>query len=413
MKKTAALLLSVILVLSLCACGQQAAAPAQTQPSAGTESAAPAQTGEEAPAETAADAPSSIKIALVGPVTGDMAFLGEDLYRVAKVLEAEVADMGGINGIPVEFIVADDAATSATATTTVQKLIDVDHVNAILGPLFTTCVLAAKPLVNEAGVITITPTSADPGIFQENGFVFSLDASNEVSVHLRSQYLLEEKGFKTLAILGNYNDQTLDMIDIWNECFPAGGGEIVYSSTFNSGSDDFRTELTKIRDAAPDAIWIAADANEFQTMVRQMLELGMEDLFICTDYQAIQGDTFSIVGDAIDGRIVYAQNGVASDEPTHAKYDDFAAKWAAANGDANIEAHAALLYDCAWIVIEAMQDSGAYSGEALRQAMLANKDFIGVTGYPVFDTLGRSEGSSTLVVYENGTSTTLDYKLHD
>ena len=53
MKKTAALLLSVILVLSLCACGQQAAAPAQTQPSAGTESAAPAQTGEEAPAETA------------------------------------------------------------------------------------------------------------------------------------------------------------------------------------------------------------------------------------------------------------------------------------------------------------------------------------------------------------------------
>ena len=148
-------------------------------------------------------------------------------------------------------------------------------------------------------------------------------------------------------------------------------------------------------------------------MVRQMLELGMEDIFICTDYQAVQGDTLSLVGEVIDGNIVYAQNGVASDEPTQAKYAEFAEKWAAANGDVGIEAHAALLYDCAWTVIEAMQESGEYSGEGLRQAMLDNKDFIGVTGYPVFDNLGRSEGSSTQVVYANGVSTTLDYKIHD
>ena len=404
MKKYLAIIMAVVLVFSLCACGQQAAQQTTAAPAAEPATASGASTAE---------APSVIKIALMGPVTGDMAFLGEDLYRVAKVLQAEMDAQGGINGIPVEFIVEDDAATSSTATTGVQKLIDVEHVNAILGPLFTTCVLAAKPLVNAASVITITPTSADPGIFQENGYVFSLDASNDVSIHLRAQYLLEEKGFKTLAILGNYNDQTLNMIDLWNEYFPAGGGKIVYSSTFNSGSDDFRTELTKIKEAAPEAIWIAADSNEFQAMVRQMLELGMEDIFICTDYQAVQGDTLSLVGEVIDGNIVYAQNGVASDEPTQAKYAEFAEKWAAANGDVGIEAHAALLYDCAWTVIEAMQESGEYSGEGLRQAMLDNKDFIGVTGYPVFDNLGRSEGSSTLVVYENGVSTTLDYKIHD
>lgn len=392
MKKFLALALALCMAFSFCACGQQA----------------PSQPAAETPT-----AQETIKIALVGPVTGDMAFLGEGLYRLVEVLNAELNEVGGINGIPVEFIVGDDAATSATATTTVQKLIEVDNVNAILGPLFTTCVLAAKPLVNDAKVFSITPTSADSGIFQDGGYVFSLDASNELSIKLRAQYLLEEKGFSKLAILGNYNDQTLNMIELWNQFWPEGGGEIVYSSTYNSGSDDFRTELTKINEAQPEVLWIAADSNEFQAIVRQMAELGMSDLLICTDYQAVQGDVLNLIGETVDGRLVYAQNGVASDEPTQAKYAQFCEKWAKVADGALPEAHEALLYDCAWIVLEAMQESGAYTGEALREAILANTDFVGVTGYPVFDNLGRSEGSSTLVEYKDGVSTTLDYKVHD
>lgn len=396
MKKLLALILALCMAASLCACGA-------------------AQSTDANPAAQADPAPAAetIKIGLVGPVTGDMAFLGESLYKLVDVLNTELEETGGINGVPVEFIVGDDAATSATATTVVQKMIDVDHVTAILGPLFTTCVLAAKPIVNEAEVFTITPTSADNGIFQDGGYVFSLDASNEVSVHLRAQYLLEEKNFKKLAILGNYNDQTLNMIELWNEFWPAGGGEIVYSSTYNSGSDDFRTELTKIKNAEPDVLWIASDSNEFQAVVRQMSELSMGDLFICTDYQAVQGDMLSVIGEVLDGRLVYAQNGVASDKATQEKYAEFCEKWAVVADGALPEAHEALLYDCAWIVLEAMRDGNATSGAALRDAILNNTDFIGVTGYPVFDSFGRSEGSSTLVEYKDGVSVTLDYKLHD
>ncbi len=403
MKRLLAIFLALSMVFALAACGANTSTPA----------AAPEAPSAAEPADEPAEAKTEIKIGFMGPATGDMAFLGEGVVRVMNLVQSEVEEMGGINGNPVSFFFEDDAATSANATTAAQKLIDVNGVNAIVGPLFTTCVLAVKPLVNDAEIIAFTPTSADKGIFQENGYVYSLDASNEVSVHLRAQYLLEEKGFTKLAILGNYNDQTLDMITYWEKFWGEGGGEIVYSSTFNSGSDDFRTELTKIKEAAPEAIWIAADANEFQAMVRQIVELGLDDLFICTDYQAIQGDTFDIVGEAIDGRIVYSQNGVANDEATIEKYDAFCAKWAELTDGAVPEAHEALLYDCAWLIIEAMQESGEYSGEGLRQALQANDDFIGVTGYPVFDAYGRSEGSSTLVVYEGGVSTTLNYTLHD
>ena len=408
MKKLFAILLVLAMLLSLAACGGSSAnsTPAAQESSASSQ---PESTSEEA-AEPSADAPSEIKIGLIGPVTGDTAFLGEQMQQLMELVQADLNEAGGINGIPVSLSLEDDTGVSSGAATAAQKLVDVTGVNVIVGPLFTSNVLAIKPIVNEAQVPAMIATSADSGIFQENGYVFSLDAANDVSVRLVSQYLLQEKGFTKLAILGNFNDQTLDMIGYWEQFWGEAGGEIVYSATFNSGADDFRTELTKIKEAAPEVLWIHADGEEFRSMARQIVELGLDDVFLATDYQAVQGDVLDVIGEAVDGRLVYTRNGVANDEATMAKYDEFCSKWEAAYGGVP-ESHVCLLYDCIYLVVEAMEESGAYSGEALREALLANTDFVGVSGYPIFDTFGKSAGSSTLVSYEGGESVLLDYKI--
>lgn len=130
-----------------------------------------------------------IKIGLIGPATGDTAFLGEQMKQLMEFVQKEVNDAGGINGKSVTFYMEDDAGTSSGAATAAQKLVDVTKVDALVGPLFTSCVLAVKPIVNNAKVPTMIPTSADQGIFQENGYIYSLDAANEISVKLSSQYL--------------------------------------------------------------------------------------------------------------------------------------------------------------------------------------------------------------------------------
>lgn len=419
MKKLVATILAIGMLLSLSACGTQNSGQPDTTDSTDAPSAAetqeeetqaPEAQEEETPADSSQDVPSEIKIGLIGPVTGDTAFLGEDMRMLAELLQAEVDEAGGINGIPVTFLLEDDAGNSSGAVTAAQKHITVNNVNAILGPLFTSNVLAIKPIVNEAKVPAMIPTSADSGIFQEDGYVFSLDAANDVSVKLLCQYLSKEKGFTKLAILGNYNDQTLSMIDYFNEFWTEYGGTVVYSSTFNSGTDDFRTELTKIKDAEPEVLWISADSEEFLSMSRQLVELGLNDVFIATDYQAIQGEALDVVGEYMDGRLVYTQNGVASDEATSSKYEQFRTAWVDAYG-VEPEAHSSLLYDCAHLVLEAMSESGCYSGDGLRQALLNNTDFVGVCGYPVFDNYGKSEGSSTIVIYENGEAVVSDFKI--
>lgn len=423
MKKLVAIILAIGMLLSLGACGSQGsntadsndATPAtETQeetPAADTqEEETPADSSEDVSEEVSGEVPSEIKIGLIGPVTGDTAFLGEQMRQLVDLVQEEMNEAGGLNGIPVTLSLEDDAGTSSGAASAAQKLIDVTQVNAIVGPLFTSNVLAIKPIVNEANIPAMIATSADSGIFQEDGYVFSLDAANDVSVKLLCQYLSKEKGFTKLAILGNYNDQTLSMIDYFGEFWTEYGGTIVYSSTFNSGTDDFRTELTKIKEAAPEVLWISADSEEFLSMSRQLVELELNDVFIATDYQAIQGDALSVVGEYMDGRLVYTQNGVASDEATASKYAEFSEAWQETYGEAP-ESHVCLLYDCIHLVLEAMSESGCYSGDGLRQALLNNTDFVGVSGYPVFDNYGKSEGSSTIVIYENGEAVVSDFKI--
>lgn len=393
--RTAILFMALVLIISLFGCGGQQPTPASTQ--APTEPPAAADT--VAPTDMPVP-PQPIKIGVIAPTTGDMGFLGDLIKQLIEFVQTDVNGKGGINGQPVTILLEDDGGTSAGAVTAAQKLITVDKVDALVGPLFTSSIIAVKPIATEANVPVMIATSADPQIFAENGYVFSLDVGNEVSVNLLSDYLFNAKGFKKLAILGEYNDQTLSMIDIFNQDWTDKGGTVVSSATFNPGTDDFRTTLTQIKQQNPDVIWIKSNTQELQTIIRQMTELGMNEVFIATDYQAIQNDFYTNVGTVVDGRLAYTQNGVATDPETMAKYTEFSDAYSKAYGAAP-EAFISLLYDDFGLLFQAMQ-TGATSGPDLRSALASIKQFTGVTGFITFDSTGRSSGSSTILEYKDG-----------
>lgn len=355
----------------------------------------------EAPTEAVATVNAEpIKVGVIAPTTGELAYLGDMIKQLVEFVQNEVNNNGGINGQPVSIILEDDQGSSAGAVTAAQKLIEVDKVNALVGPLFTSSIIAVKPIATDAQVPVMIATSADPQIFADNGYVFSLDVGNEVSINLLSDYLYNTKGFENLAILGIYNDQTLSMIDIFTADWTEKGGTVVSNATFNAGTDDFRTNLTQIKQQNPDVIWVKSDTQELETIIRQMTELGMTDVFITTDYQAIQSEFFTNVGEVVDGRIAYTQNGIASDPETIAKYDAFSEAFNAAYG-ANPEAFISLLYDDFGLLFQAM-NTGATSGDELRTALASIESFTGVTGFITFDSTGRSSGSSTIIEYKDG-----------
>lgn len=405
MKRILALLLSITILLVCVACA------AKTGPDEPQKTVEAEPTGDNTQMP-ASDAPDEIKIGVIGPMTGDTAVLGEQMKNLCTLVEKQLNDTGGINGIPVKFYYEDDKGDSSSAALAAQKLIDVTGVQVILGPLFTSCVLAVKPIATAAKVPVLVATSANQEIFAENGYVFSLDAADEISVELLAKYLFVEKGFKDIAMLGEYNDQTLNMFTLFDKAWTEYGGSVVYSSTFNAGAEDFRTELTKIKDAAPDVIWCKATAEEFMTLGRQIVELGLDDVFIATDFQAVQDESiYDVIGSAVDGRLAYTRNGVANDDTTRAIYNAFESAYMDAYG-VEPEAHICLLYDCIQLIVRAME-TGSYSGDALRVALLGLQNEPGCCGYVTFDNFGRSEGSSTIAVYQNGGVEILNYSMTD
>ena len=354
-----------------------------------------------------ADAPGEIRIGVIGPMTGATAFLGEQMKQLIEIVNNEFDESGGINGIPVSFHIEDDNGNSNGAAVAIQKLVDFTDVNAVIGPLFTPTALAVKPIAEANQVPVLLATVSNPGVFSENGYMFSLDPSDEMVIRAHTSYLNNKKGFNKVALLGNYSDATLLEFSYFNQFWLDLGGEVVFEATYNPGSDDFRTELVRIRESGAEAIFIRAIAEEFRSFIRQLVELGLDDIFIATDYQAVQDATiFDFVGDSVDGRMIFTRPSVANEDSAITRAESFMRKYHDTFG-VELEAHILMLYDCLYLIAEAIK-SGAYEGEDIRDYLYAIDSFPGITGNISFSSVGLAEGGVTLMEYANGRVNRID-----
>jgi branched-chain amino acid transport system substrate-binding protein len=338
----------------------------------------------------------------MAPMTGDIAYLGEELKQLGEFVQEYINANGGVDGVPIKFIFEDDQGTSVGATTAFRKLQSVDNVNAIIGPLFSSCLLSIVKDLNEFQIPTLVGTIANPGVFSENGYVFSIDVKQSTVANKEVEFM-RNKGFSKLALLGLYNDMTIHKFELFNELFVTAGGEVVAEESFQSGKTEFRTELTKVKKANPDVIYIYVDTPELIKIVRQMTELRLnKELWICTDFQAINEDIFSQIGEIVDGRFSYATGNPPVDADAQKVLDIFSGKYMEKFG-VEPSSMTCLIYDCIDILTNAVEASGEYSGQGLRDAIYTNtQGYIGTTGPVSYNTDGSCERVTAILVYENG-----------
>ncbi|MBQ3276681.1 MAG: ABC transporter substrate-binding protein [Oscillospiraceae bacterium] len=413
MKRILCILLCLVLILSMfAACGAKETSTSGTtqQPAAAGASTASAPAAE--PSEPAAD--KVFKIGVMCPASGDLAFVGEGTKRVVEYMQTFFEEAGGINGIPVEFIFEDDLGSAAGATTAIKKLIDVDGVNAIVGPYFTSCVLAVTPTLIENEVISISPTASPADAFSEDGYFFSLDQPPINTTKFQCAFL-ESKGYTRLAILGTYNDHTLDKIEQFNAVFPERGGEIVACETFQSGADNYRTELTKIKAANPDALFVNVSDQEFVKVVREMEELGMDSTIpIFASHELATDYVYKEVGDKLEGRfyceLPVPPAGTAEDELVKKFNENYAAWYKEQCGD-DPTSDQSIAFDCALLLITAARQADSLSGPDLRAALRALDDVEGVTGRFTFNPDGSVDRTSYMMQFINGEMVYLDFAI--
>jgi branched-chain amino acid transport system substrate-binding protein len=222
----------------------------------------------------------------------------------------------------------------------------------------------------------ISPGSTNPKVTEVGDYVFRACFIDPFQGAVMARFAVEDLRGRRLAILFDFKqDYSVGLAEFFRQKARELGAEIVADERYTSGDIDFRPQLTTIRAANPDAVFVPGYYTEVGLIARQAREKGLNVPLLGGDGWDSE-KTVEIGGVAVDGYYFSTHYAADSDNP---RVQEFVRKFAAKNG-ATPDAMAALGYDAAGILADALGRAGGTDGAKLRDAIAATSGFDGVTG---------------------------------
>jgi len=338
-----------------------------------------------------------IKIGVILTLSGDAAPYGRSAKDAIELGIGEINDGNLLGGKNIYLIYEDDQLDPKTGVSAFKKLVEVNKVSAVIGPLTSSVALAIAPVANERKIVLLSPSASSPSITEAGDYIFRNVASDEFESRVMAQYAYDSLKLRKVGIIHINNDFGVGYRQFFTKYFRDKGGEIPVAEVYEQGSSDFRTQLTKLKASSVEAIYVIG-YKEMGKVLRQAQELGLDVQFL--SYSAIEDpDIISQARNSAEG-VVYSRQSFDPNDPT-----DVVRKFSSSfrkvyNRDP--DAYAALSYDSIMIMANAIADGGPTS-EGIKKALYATQDFPGVTGKTSFDANGDVTKSISIKKIENGT----------
>ena len=304
-----------------------------------------------------------------------------------------------------ELIAEDSEGTVDKALASYEKLAYMDEVCAIIGPVFTSPALAVAQRCQEDGIVMISPSATHKDVTAQPAtnadglnYVFRTVPSDALQSEVAGHYFYEVLGYRKLASLYAMNDYSQGLAVGMRDTFEALGGEVVAEETCMVGDKDFRTQLTEIRAAAPEAVYIPNYTVEDALILEQASQLGVNVPFLSSDGFS-DPEIYNLAPDFTDG-VIYV--GPAQAEASTVLTDFQAAYSAAYNGDAP-DSFATNSYDATYIIAAAIGRAGSADTKAIRDEVAATEDFQGANGIMNFAANGDLVASQGVYEVEGTT----------
>ena len=339
-----------------------------------------------------------ITIGVVLPVTGRLASAFGVPIGTGFELALEEINNSQLGGRSMKFIIADDRSTVEGAVAAYNKLIQQDGVPVILGPATSTQTQEAFPLAQENGVVGFSPTSAARGLSAIGDFVFRAALTTDVLIPSGIETTSAKLGYKTAATMYDESDVfSTDSDEAVREAFAANDVEVLITETFQGGDTDFAAQLTRIRDANPDIIFISSLSPEKPGLLKQGRQLGIPDsvpfvmrTLTIADVQA--------AGEAAEGAITFVGWASTADTPGNAAFvQNYSAKYGVEPSNYAARAYAGL-----HILAEAIANAQSTDSIAIRDALANITDFDTVFGKFSFNEVGDAVYDPKILIVVNG-----------
>jgi branched-chain amino acid transport system substrate-binding protein len=303
--------------------------------------------------------------------------------RGVEMAVAEVNKAGGINGQKVDLITEDEKDSPAASVNAVQKLINVDKVIAMVGPMTSGDVMAAVKIADEAKVVVVTPTATTPQLSGAAAYVYRGCSRIDTQAKVLTDYVAKNWKPKTVAIFFSNEPYGKGCAALFTKSFEKHGIKVVATESFMRGSRDFKAQLTTIKAANPDILFIPGYTPETAPAAAQARQLGMKQKIL-----GVYGDMdpvyIQLAGAAAAGHLIGGEYDEAYNTPKNKKFKKDYAELVKKNNDPYNIMFAALSYDAASMILAGMKQNGPTS-EGIKKYLDNVKDFDGVTGKLSFD----------------------------
>jgi branched-chain amino acid transport system substrate-binding protein len=343
-------------------------------------------------------ASAQIKIGEVNPLTGGISQFGISCHQGYLLAIEEVNQAGGVLGQKIELVTEDDRSKPGECATVVRKLIGVDKVVGVLGDATSSATLEGAPIAQSSKVPMITPTATNPKITEVGDYIFRVCFLDEFQGRVLARFAREKLNAKTAAILTDVKqDYSVDLTKFFKEQFTKNGGSITREQSYSTGDTDFRAQLTTLRAPKPDVVYVPGYYQEVALIIKQARQVGLTMPFIGCDGWANQS-LLTIGGKALDG--CYLTNHFSPDDPAPA-VQKFVEKYKSKYGSVP-DTFAALGYDAARIVMDAINRAGSAEPSAIRDALAKTSGFEGCTGTIGFDANRNATKAALVLTIKDG-----------
>ena len=335
-----------------------------------------------------------LRIGFIAPLSGDLADIGASTREGAELAIEQVNAAGGLliggRAYTAVLVVRDGQSRPEIAVNAAQELINREHVAAIIGPPISGTAIPVARLADKSRIPMITQVATVPEVTKGMRYVFRVCYTDDFQGKVLARFVRERLSAATAAVLfdvaGAYNKT---VAEIFAAEFREAGGRIVAEETYTTGTQDFRSQLLRIKSRSPDVLFLPNYAADLRIQLDQIRELKIQAQIVGTDTMS-----FRDAANIAKSEGAYFSTHFSPEIPETA-VQDFARLYQR-TFNRTVTVGGALTYDALGLLFDALKRAGNVDPEAVAEALRSTLRYEGVTG--VMEFAGSPDPKKSVVI---------------
>lgn len=342
--------------------------------------------------------PQTYSFGVAAPFTGQEGapVYGENIKRGVSLAIEEINAAGGVRGRIFEPIYEDTQLRASAAVSALQKLISLDKVSVVIGPVASSSTIAASTVAEEASVILISPASTSHEISGISPFVFRTIAPDTFEGKAMAEFALS-RGYRRVGVAFVDNAGTRGPAIVFRDAIQSAGGQVVAFEVVPQGSTDARTQMTKLVAANSDAVYLLGYALELGSMIKQFREQNADTPIL--SFQVMEEPKVRDIAGASAEGVIFTSPTIRG-EFAQGKQKEFIDRFRSRYGE-DPGIFAANAYDAVLVLAAVIKEQG-FDVKAVQAGLRNVRNFEGASGTFDIDDQGDSNQQPRFMIIENG-----------